>query len=354
MANKKEDLTEFPILSRLIKVFDTYKNCTKSDELNDYLIDFKTYFGSKCDERYQTKFKEKYTQQDAAEFLSFALQFIEEEINNIKPVYKFNKPSPVDQNFQYSLVNQEKCNHCGKVTKLESECTNTFHLELTTDRSLQSAFIKRIGNEESPNKCSRCKGTQTIEKFFEKLPKVLIFQPVRYNESFEKDLEKIHANSIIYLPRFYIQEPKKVISSSFPSIGNPSPKRTRRQIAIANKKLKSSGQQTSDELKENTPNNHGPSPAKSLCLNLVSGNQKANSGDASTSSHCERFKLASIICHYGPKTTSGHYKSYVYKHPKWFLCNDDFVHEVDPLKLSVDVSTKGLCYYYSHIAENGE
>lgn len=206
LAKEKEDSDDFPILSRLIKLFDTYKNSRSNIDLNDYLMDFKTFFGSKCDQRYQTHFKDKYVQQDAAEFLSFVLQFIEEEINNNKSTYEFNKISPVDQHFQYTLVIQEKCCQCGQIIKKTSECTNTFHLELTPDRTLQSAFMKQIDKEELPNKCSNCSGTVIVEKTFEKLPEVLIFQSARYNDSFKKDLENIYANGVIFIPRSYIQE----------------------------------------------------------------------------------------------------------------------------------------------------
>lgn len=210
-ANKKESLKEqFPVLSRLINLFDTYKSSTNNNDLSDFVKDFKIHFGEICDKRFHTQFK-SCIQQDAAEFFSLVLQIVEEEINAKKLIYKFNnKLNPVEQHFHYKLANQEKCYQCGQVTKLEPECISTFHLQLTSDRALQSAFLKRLGKEESSTKCSKCNVTQTLEKSFEKLPKVLIFQAGRYSESFIKDSERIHASHNIYLPRSYIQKPNKV------------------------------------------------------------------------------------------------------------------------------------------------
>lgn len=281
---------EFPVLSRLIDVFDAYKNLSSNLEVKKLMEDFKLKIGEKCDTRFNTTFTTK-TQQDASEFFSLLLQVIEEEINSKKASYSLEIPNPIEAQFHYKLGNQEKCSQCNKVTKLDPELTNTFHLQLTTDRALQSAFIKRIVEEESSSICEDCKIPKTLVKSFEKLPKVLVFQTGRFSDgknSVYKDFGEIYASHSIYLPRKFITD-----------------------------------EEFNGEGESNLP-------------------------------HCERFQLASIIVHIGRDLLGGHYMSYNYSFERsaWFKCNDNIVEQIDINTLQEETSKNGFCYYYVHMNSN--
>lgn len=314
-SNRRESLREeLPVFSRLINLYDAYKNLPNSKDLACFMKDLKVHIGEKCDSRFQTTFK-TYSQQDAAEFFSLLLQIIEEEINSKMASLGLKIPNPIEQQFHYKLANQEKCSQCKKVTKLDPECTSTFHLQLTTDRALQTAFLERISPEESLTLCSDCKVPKTLEKSFEKLPKVLVFQAGRFNDgansvgkdsSFfssssstslvRKDSGLIYASLNIYLPRSFI---------------------------------------TDEEFKQKADNNNNNNN------NLP---------------HCERYQLASIIVHIGSSTTSGHYVSYNYNFERslWYKCNDTRVVEFELGRLMEETSENGLCYYYVHMNALGQ
>lgn len=117
-------------------------------------------------------------------------------------------------------------------------------------------------------------------------------------------------------------------------------------------------QGTGDEVKENTPNHKlSEDPKTASKMNTSSGDaSSAHDIDAPKINYpnCERYQLVSIICHIGASISLGHYKSYIFnfKRSKWYLCNDEYVKEIDLESLLEETATISLCYYYVHMSES--
>ena len=201
--------TKLPIMSRLVALYDNYK-VSKSEK---YLREFKSFCGGKeIDGRFGTAFG-KNQQQDAAEFFNLILLALSDEIH--ENAFLINKviQNPVQHFFQYNLAPKGTCSGCNRgVPPQES---TVFHLQLTSDRALQSAFLSEIGAVVAT--CHECKVNFTHTKSFQKLPKVLVFQTARHTENLmDKDNKEIFSSHTIFLPRTYIQTP-----SHFSPISTP-------------------------------------------------------------------------------------------------------------------------------------
>lgn len=124
-------------------------------------------------------------------------------------------------------------------------------------------------------------------------------------------------------------------------------------------KLETVFQETGDEVKENTPNRKlstdpKTSSEKNSSNENVSIEKDIESAPKINYPNCERYQLVSIICHIGASLNIGHYKSYIYnfKRSKWYLCNDEFVKEIEVNNLLEETAAISLCYYYVHMPEN--
>lgn len=125
--------------------------------------------------------------------------------------------------------------------------------------------------------------------------------------------------------------------------------------AVKKLKLGNFAQKTGDEVKENTPNNKLSENSKNASNGDTSGAHEIDVAKINYP-NCERYQLVSIICHIGANLQLGHYKSYIFnfKRSQWYLCNDEFVKEIDLVDLLEETATTSLCYYYVHMPDRSE
>lgn len=188
---------KLPILTLLIELHDKVKNST-SNELEKYLRGFKTYIGQNVDSQFANNH-----QQDAEEFLTAILFNLKEEIET-NAADSFSISNPVLQ-FQYKLAREKLCTKCDKQDSFEYQETTVIHLQLTSDRHIQSAFLSFLEDETCSSICKDCSEKHILQKYFKRLPKVLFFQSGRCLSSFQKDTNDVDAPLNIYLPRKYIK-----------------------------------------------------------------------------------------------------------------------------------------------------
>ena len=191
--------SKLPITTSLLDLHVQYKQTSSTKSMIDCLTQFKACFSEKI------SIFESSDQQDAAEFFSFILDTLKQEIENNSLQDSMQIRNPIDRYFQYELSNKPVCHMCNTNKDAVIEKSTTIHLQLTDDRRLQSAFMNFLSSEQCQSKCSECTNPYLIEKHFIGLPKILFFQLARYSCFGLKDMKDVFAPHIIYLPKKFIQ-----------------------------------------------------------------------------------------------------------------------------------------------------
>lgn len=197
--------TKLPITNSLLELHAHYKQTTSTTAMIDCLTEFKACFAERI------SIFESSEEQDAAEFFSYILQTLKQEIEANTPQESSFIRNPIDRYFEYELINETVCLGCKTSKRSYVEKSTTIHLQLTNERTLQSSFTKYLENEQSQLQCTECETFCTVEKSFVGLPKILFFQIIRYSDDRFKDNDDLFAPHVIYLPKRYIK-PENMLS----------------------------------------------------------------------------------------------------------------------------------------------